>query len=58
MEHQDSLQNQKESDRTRERYEAPKATFVPLKMEERLLACNKSFLNAGGPNPCTQLNIS
>lgn len=24
-------------------YEAPKATFVPLKLEERLLVCDKSM---------------
>lgn len=27
-------------------YEAPKATFVPLKLEERLLACAKQSNNA------------
>jgi len=40
MERQDSSQNWKEPDRTKERYEPPKATFVPLKLEERLLVCN------------------
>jgi hypothetical protein len=36
-------------------YEPPKATFVPLKIEERLLTCSKvmyqqSCVPVGGPN--------
>jgi hypothetical protein len=30
------------SSSAKQTYEAPKATFVPLKLEERLLSCGKS----------------
>lgn len=44
-------------DKPRQPYTPPKATFVPLKLEERLLACGKHpgdggncKGNAGGPH--------
>jgi hypothetical protein len=33
----------------REPYEPPKATFVPLKMEERVLSCGKAVSPCFGP---------
>jgi hypothetical protein len=30
-------------------YAPPQATFVPLKLEERLLACDKVYNPIGGP---------
>jgi hypothetical protein len=35
---------------SKQRYEAPKAVFVPLKPEERLMACGK--LTGVGSTPC------
>jgi len=49
MERQNSSQNWKEPDRTKERYEPPKATFVPVKLDERLMACD--YLANDNP-PC------
>jgi len=37
-------------DKPRQPYTPPKATFVPLKLEERLLSCGK--LTGGGPGNC------
>ena len=41
-------------------YEPPKATFVPLKLEERLLKCMKSFEGCWGHpgHPQNQQNKS
>lgn len=38
-------------------YEPPKATFVPLKLEERLLACNWSG-SLGPPAVCSKSGMS
>lgn len=38
------------SKETNRSYEPPKATFVPLKVEERLLGCGK--VASGGSNQC------
>jgi hypothetical protein len=50
MEHQDSRENIDGLDDTRQPYEPPKATFVPLKLEERLYGCLMSPPPVG---PCT-----
>lgn len=41
-------------------YEPPKATFVPLKLEERLLTCTKTFDDCWGhsDHPGNQQNKS
>lgn len=35
-------------------YEPPKATYFALKMEERLLACQKCSGNSNSPRSCNQ----
>ncbi|MCX7002958.1 MAG: hypothetical protein NTV22_06760 [bacterium] len=47
MEKQDGVVNIAAQDSNKQTYEAPKATFVPLKLEERLLGCRKT---GGNPN--------
>lgn len=42
---------EKRNENTFEKYSPPKAVFVPLKFEERLMACGK--LPAGGWEACT-----
>ena len=37
------MQETEGQQRERQPYEAPKATFVPLKLEERLLVCTSVF---------------
>ncbi len=45
------MENRKRDDKKqstqKEIYESPKATFVELKLEERLLVCNKAFSYCG-----------
>ena len=43
MENQRSTANTVGQTSNKQPYEAPKATFVPLKIEERLLGCTKTI---------------
>ncbi|MBN1381361.1 MAG: hypothetical protein JXA41_06785 [Deltaproteobacteria bacterium] len=49
--------NEKEIEKTdKEQYEPPKATFVPLKIEERLMACLKLMFAGGDCNTTPDLS--
>jgi len=37
-------------------YEPPKVAFIPLKIEERLMLCNK--ISFAGPPPCSPFTSS
>jgi hypothetical protein len=47
MKNQDT-QGTKEQEPQRQPYEPPKADFVPLKLEERLMQCGKTIKFVGG----------
>jgi hypothetical protein len=48
MENQDSHQSKQGFDSKKQAYEAPKATFVRVKLEERVLGCTYSSLKYCG----------
>jgi hypothetical protein len=50
MDHQDSREIVEGLATTKQPYEPPKATFVPLKLEERLHGCLMTYPPLG---PCT-----
>jgi len=50
MEHQNPRQKKQRLGSEKQPYERPKATLVPVKLEERVMQCDFSSFRVCGPN--------